>query len=113
MRCEIESDRVHYHSARGDAVLAATYAPHGAVYEAAAGTLDHFLTERYCLYTQHPRGHLLTLDIHHYPWPLQRATAQIDANTVATRQGIAAGGEPATLHFSRRLDVRFWPMRRA
>ena len=111
MRVGADGDRVHYHSCRGDTELAATYWPSGPTFEAAPGTLDHFLTERYCLYTTTRRGDLRTLDIHHRPWPLQRAGAEFDVNRVATSQGIAVGGAPALLHFSSRLDVIFWPMR--
>lgn len=108
------ADRVHYHAERragADVEFVANYWPHGSVFEATPGTIDHFLAERYCLYTTGRMGELLTLDIHHPPWPLQRADAEIDSNTVATAQNIAAGGTPTFLHFSRRLDVLFWPMR--
>jgi uncharacterized protein len=112
MRVRTDGERIHYHSTRGETELVGTYWPNGPAFEAPAGTLDHFLTERYCLYTRNARGDLLTLDIHHLPWPLQRASAEFDRNTVATSQGLAAGGTPAMLHFSRRLDVLFWPMRK-
>lgn len=111
MRVRADGERIHYHSRREATELAATYWPHGAPFEAAPGTLDHFLAERYCLYAITPAGALRTIEIHHHPWPLQRAGAEFDQNTVATSQGIAVGGEPALLHFSRRLEVAFWPMR--
>ena len=38
-----------------------------------AGTLDHFLTERYSLYHQYSDGRSYKLDIHHRPWPLHCA----------------------------------------
>ena len=44
---------------------------------AAPGTLEHFLTERYCLYTMTRSGEPRRLEIHHKPWPLQTAEAQI------------------------------------
>ena len=111
MRVRADDDRIHYTSSRPGVELSATYWPHGPVFDARSGSIEHFLTERYCLYTTDPKGRLLTVDIHHQPWPLERANADIDTNTVATGQGIAVGGAPAYLHFSRRLDVVFWPMR--
>jgi uncharacterized protein YqjF (DUF2071 family) len=114
MRVRQDGDRLHYHSERpngGAALFVGTYWPTGLVFEAAPGSIDHFLTERYCLYTVRS-GRLVTLEIHHHPWPLQRAHAEIDANSVGTDQGLAVGGTPAFLHFARRLDVVFWPMRR-
>jgi uncharacterized protein len=74
------------------------------------GTLEHFLTERYCLYAQ-DRGRLHRAEIHHSPWPLQRAEATIDLNTMPP-DGIVLKGDPL-LHFSGRQDVVIWPLRPA
>jgi len=49
-------------------------------------------------------------EVHHAPWPLQRAHADIEENSIASGQGIALEGPPALLHFSRRLDVAVWPL---
>ena len=50
--------------------------------------------------------------MHHAPWPLQRAEADITTNTIAGPQGIAVAGAPALLHFSRHIDVIVWPSAR-
>jgi uncharacterized protein YqjF (DUF2071 family) len=109
-----EGSRVHYHSERigtpGPVDFVGTYWPTGAEFEATPGSIEHFLTERYCLYAERRDGTLATVEIHHRPWPLHRADATIDVNRVATGQGLAAGGTPALLHFAPRLDVVFWPM---
>lgn len=86
----------------------AAYWPIGPVYESTPGTLEHFLTERYCLYTSTAQGKLLRAEVHHWPWPLQAAAADIEENLIAQPQGIAIEGAPL-LHFSRRLDVIIWP----
>jgi hypothetical protein len=83
------------------------YRPTSAVFHAAAGTLEHFLTERYCLYVV-DRGHVLRADIHHVPWPLQRAEAQIAVNTMALADGIQLPLDAPHLLFARRLDVLVW-----
>jgi hypothetical protein len=83
------------------------YGPAGAVFLAEPGSLEHFLTERYCLYTEH-EGVLYRADIHHRPWPLQPADAQIDLNTMAPR-GLRPDDEPV-LHYSARQDVVIWPL---
>jgi uncharacterized protein YqjF (DUF2071 family) len=114
MQLDYEGERVHYRTERIGGVRATfvgAYWPVGSVFAADPGTLDHFLTERYRLYARASGGDLLALDIHHPPWPLQRAQADIEMNTVATSQGVAVGGEPLFLHYARRLDVRFWPLR--
>jgi uncharacterized protein len=78
----------------------------------ARGSLEHWLTERYRLYTIHD-GHLYRGEIHHPPWPLQGATAEIEVNTVAAAAQIELPNEAPLLHFSRRQDVLIWPVGRA
>jgi hypothetical protein len=99
------SDRTH----RGApaASFEATYRPQGAVFHAAPGTLEHFLVERYQLFASAPRG-LIRVKIAHPPWPLQRAVATIERNTMAAAAGIPLAGEPQQLHFASRIDVRTW-----
>ncbi len=103
-------DGFHYRARRrdGEAAFEGEYAPAGAVRESRAGTLEHWLTERYCLYACSPRGDLLRAEVHHVPWPLQDATASIARNTIGAPHGLALAGEPATLHFNRRIDVVVW-----
>jgi uncharacterized protein YqjF (DUF2071 family) len=72
-----------------------------------SNTLEHFLTERYCLYAL-DRGRVRRADIHHPPWPLQPAEAELRRNTMPP-PGIELEGEPL-LHFSRRQDVVIWPL---
>ena len=84
------------------------YAPTSAVHESQPGTLEHFLTERYCLYAQSREGELYRCDVHHIPWPLQRAAAEIRVNELAAPHRFELVGPPALLHFARRLDVVVW-----
>jgi hypothetical protein len=46
-------------------------------------------------------------EVHHAPWALHPATAEIARNTLAAVHGIALG-EPARLHYAERLDVLLW-----
>jgi uncharacterized protein YqjF (DUF2071 family) len=114
MRVAAQDGSIDYESRRTDpngrpARFAGSYGPAGPVAPAAVGTLDHWLVERYCLYTLDRRRRMLTADIHHRPWPLQPATADIRLNTMAEAVGVEVG-EPAVLHFARRQDVVFWPL---
>jgi uncharacterized protein len=86
------------------------YGPVGEVFEARPGTLEHWLTERYCLYTLDDGGAPLRGEIHHAPWPLQPAEADLEVNTMAAQIGLALGGEAPLLHYSRRQDVVFWTL---
>src|SRR5690606_19992275 len=65
------------------------------------GTLEHWLTERYCLYARSPAGKLLRNDVHHVPWPLQHAEAKIEKNTMLTSTGISLPDTTPILHFAR------------
>jgi uncharacterized protein len=92
--------------------FAARYAPAGPAAPAAAaaaGTLDHWLVERYRLYTVDGSRRVLAADIHHRPWPLQPAEAEIRENTMTHPLGIESGDAPL-VHFARRQDVVFWPL---
>jgi uncharacterized protein YqjF (DUF2071 family) len=86
-----------------------SYRPVGDTFQAAAGTLEHWLTERYCLYTLDERRRVLRGEIHHPPWPLQAATADIELNTMTEEVGVGVTGAPL-VHFSRRQDVVFWSL---
>ncbi|MDQ2631393.1 MAG: DUF2071 domain-containing protein [Actinomycetota bacterium] len=73
------------------------------------GSLERWLTERYCLYTLDEGERIRRGDIHHPPWPLHDAWAEIETNTMAMPFGIELDGEPL-LHFSPRQDVVIWPL---
>jgi uncharacterized protein YqjF (DUF2071 family) len=106
--------RVHYRSDRtgGVAAFEASYRPVGAPQPPLRGTLEHFLTERYCLYTATPDGRVTRVEIHHPAWPLQAAEAEIHVNTMADAAGLALPPTPPLLHFARRQDMVAWPMER-
>jgi uncharacterized protein YqjF (DUF2071 family) len=95
------------------AELAGRYRPRGEVRRARPGTLDHWLTERYCLYALSRRGEVLAAEIDHPPWPLQPAEATLDRNTMADAHGVALPASAPLLHFARRQDVVVWAPRRA
>jgi uncharacterized protein len=99
------SRRTH-HGAPG-ATFRARYAPTGPAYRAAPGTLDDWLTARYCLYAADPEGNLLRCDIHHKPWRLQPARAEILENTMASPLGLPLQGPPL-LHFAEHTEVVAW-----
>jgi len=77
-----------------------------------AGSVEHFLTERYCLYTVRG-GQVARAYIHHLPWPLQDAAAEIELNTMAQAAGITLPDSKPLLHFARQLEVLVWWPQRA
>ena len=103
-----ESERTH----RGEpaAFLKCRYRPLGKVFSPQSGTLEHFLTERYCLYTVDGSNRIIRGEIHHPPWPLQRAEAELAQNSMAESFGVALASRPL-LHFAGRQDVLVWAPR--
>ena len=77
--------------------------------ESNPGTLEYFLTERYCLFTQNGAGQLVRANVHHIPWPLENAEAQIEENDLARAIGVELPNEEPVLHYARRLAVYVWP----
>ncbi len=107
-----EAVGVHYRSRRihrraPPAAFEVTYRPTGPGAPAISGSLDRWLTERYCLFARDRRGTLRSGDIHHAQWQLQPAEAEIRSNTMAEPLGLELPGEPV-LHFARQLDVLAW-----
>jgi uncharacterized protein YqjF (DUF2071 family) len=75
------------------------------------GSLENWLTERYCLYVV-ANGKIYRAEIHHQQWPLQDAQAEIDVNTMASAAGIPLPQSPPLLHFARKLEVLIWGLRK-
>ena len=103
-------ERIAYRAARtgGSIRFAATYGPAGEPYGAEAGTLEHWLTERYCLYAQSRAGQVVRTEVHHRPWPLQAAEAEIVENGMLDTLALPVPRASPLLHFSRRVDVVVW-----
>ena len=75
------------------------------------GSVEFFLTERYCLYSERGRK-LYRSRIYHEPWPLQKATLSSLSSTMIESHGLPAPkGEPL-LHYAEELKVDIWPLRR-
>jgi uncharacterized protein len=98
-------DRVHYASERPGATFSGSYRGEGDLFRADSGTLEYFLTERYCFYTE-DAGEVFRGEVHHPPWDLQRGEATIDANTMAP---LPLDGLPHVL-FAPRVDAVVWPL---
>ncbi|SFJ67087.1 YqjF family protein [Thermoflavimicrobium dichotomicum] len=91
------------------AVFEAQYRPVSGVYHASDNSLDHWLTERYCLYTTY-HNKLYRCDIHHLPWPLQQAEAEIVQNTLMTSQQIFLPNIPPIFHYAKNLTAFIWTL---
>src|SRR5262245_16832007 len=105
-----QSHRIHQNAAPAN--FRGTYRPVGEVYHSRRGSLEHWMTERYCLYTIDSQQHVYRGEIHHLQWPLQPAEAQIEVNTMVQPHGLMLPDVPPVLHFARRLQVAVWPLKR-
>jgi len=105
---------IRYSSRRvgGAAEFHGQYSPKAEMRLRERGSIEHWLTERYCLYTTYD-GQVYRGEIHHAPWPLQDAEAEFEINAVASAAGISLPATAPLLHFARRLEVLIWPLRDA
>jgi uncharacterized protein YqjF (DUF2071 family) len=104
-----EKDGVfHYSAQRSGAEFEASYRPTSDVYRSLPGSLEHWLTERYCLYASSPKGVLVRNHVHHLLWLLQRAEATFTRNTMLKAHGLSIPTSAPVLHFAKRLDVAVW-----
>jgi uncharacterized protein YqjF (DUF2071 family) len=119
MKADVAPDgSVLYQSRRTErgapaAEFIARYRPTGEIIHAEPGSLDYFLSERYCLYTVDDSGRVHRAEIHHLPWPLQPAEADIQRNSMGEAAGISLPPRPHHCTFSSRLDVVIWTPERA
>jgi uncharacterized protein YqjF (DUF2071 family) len=73
------------------------------------GSLEFFLTERYCLYSEDD-GELYRARIHHSPWPLQKADLHSFSSSMIESHGLSAPQGDPLLHYCEELDVKIWPL---
>jgi uncharacterized protein YqjF (DUF2071 family) len=116
MRVTRNGDVIGYDSRRWPiagpaASLRASYRGVGAPFAARPGTIEHFLTERYCFYSSHGQR-IWRGDIFHEPWSLQAGEADITTNSMLAAARVRPLSPEPLLHFSAFQDVRLWWPRR-
>jgi uncharacterized protein YqjF (DUF2071 family) len=104
----IEYESIRTHRGAPSATFRGRYRPTGQPGRSRPGSLDHWLTERYCLYAVDRKGAVSRTEIHHAPWPLQTGEAELHANTMARAAGIELPPIAPYVNFARRLDVVAW-----
>jgi uncharacterized protein YqjF (DUF2071 family) len=81
----------------------------GDPFHAIPGSIEFFLTERYCLFTEHNKK-IYRCRINHEAWPLRYATLEKFGTDLFEANGlIAPVGEPM-VHFGGPVDVEIWPI---
>ncbi|HEX8129383.1 MAG TPA: DUF2071 domain-containing protein [Pyrinomonadaceae bacterium] len=106
-----EGDRVHYHLRRTDAkrggAFDATWEIGKELPEAEAGTLEFFLTERYCLYSASGES-IYRARIHHPPWPLRQAALRSYDSDIAESDYLPTLKGKPLVHYAEALAVDVW-----
>jgi uncharacterized protein YqjF (DUF2071 family) len=108
-RVEYKTRRLYPGPLPGDARF--LYEPRGECAAAVAGSLEHFLAERYILYTETSPGSLLLGRVHHPPYPLQPAGLLEWDETLLAAAGLPRPDHAPLVHFSPGVDVEIFPLR--
>jgi uncharacterized protein YqjF (DUF2071 family) len=85
--------------------------PEGTPSASLPGTLDHFLLERYLLYTTRSKG-LYCGQVHHTPYPAQSAKVIECEETLLAAAGLERPGHLPLVHYSEGVDVEIFPLRK-
>jgi uncharacterized protein YqjF (DUF2071 family) len=117
MSLEQNGSTINYSSSRRDrrgapAEFQASWIIGNDLPQTAPGSLEFFLTERYCLDSEH-KGKLYRARIHHRPWPLQKAEISSLNSTMIESHGLPApNNDLPLLHYCEELSVSIWPLKR-
>ena len=112
MQERVEDGVVHYRSRRllgPPARFAASFRSLGRA--APEDDLRRFLTERYALFTRR-FGRVQIGEIHHRPWLLEEAEAEIQCNELPGSFGFTLPNRPPVLHYSEAIEMQAWLPRR-
>jgi hypothetical protein len=76
------------------------------IFYAEEKALEHWLTERYSLFTFDRKNRIYCADIEHAPWPLQKAEGTILTNTFHQAYQIKPLDERPLFHYAEGLEAR-------
>ena len=77
---------------------------------AAPGTLEHFLIERYILYSEDEQRRLHRARVHHQPYPVQRAEVMELDETLIWAAGVKRHDAVGLRHYAREVNVKVYPL---
>ena len=105
-------DSIAFASRRDGAVGSrVVYRPvEGPVAPAAPGTIEHFLVERYLLYSMDDHRQLYRARVHHEPYPIQRADVLELEETLIWAAGIRRASSVPLRHYARGVSVGIDPL---
>jgi len=120
MSIKQDGDRIEYRSRRsgsragdsGEVDLEIVAGEGVALDGAMPGTLEHFLAERYLLYSVDRRGRLYQGRVWHRPYPLRSAKLLRCRQSLSDASGIPLADNPDNLLFSEGVTVDIFPLNR-
>jgi hypothetical protein len=108
----IDYDSWRTHRGVPPADFRAHYGPIGPITLTEPGTLEHWFTERYALYTVDSTGTPYRAEVHHRQWPVQPAWAEVQTNTMLAPYRLTLIDSQPLLHYAERIKVVAWPIRK-
>ena len=75
------------------------------------GSIEFFLTERYCLYAYH-RDQLYRSRIFHEPWELRSVRLGAFESTMIESLGLTMPRDNPILHYAEEIAVEIWPLKK-
>ena len=84
----------------------------GIVTPASPGTIEHFLIERYILYTADADHQLYRARVHHQPYPVQRVDLLEIDETLVWAAGIRRSEAVPLHHYASEVNVKVYPLKR-
>ena len=84
----------------------------GAIANAAPGTIDYFLLERYVLYARDEDHNLYRARVYHQPYPVQRVEVLDLDETLIWGAGIKRAESVPLHHYAREVNVKVYPLER-
>jgi uncharacterized protein YqjF (DUF2071 family) len=114
MDLTVEDDSVVYSSSRRwpgprPADCRLRYRPRGPAAPARPGSLEHFLVERYLLFTV-AGGRIWRGRVHHPPYPLQAAECPLLEERLLQAVGLDRPKGPPLVHYAAGVDVEVFPL---
>lgn len=107
----IEYRSIRSHRGAPAARFEGVYRPSGPPFSPKPGTRYHWFTERYALYGQWRCGGLYAIDIHHEPWTLHPADADLAINTMFAGSKLPVPQSAPVAHVADPRAVLAWAPR--
>jgi len=111
---EQQESLINYSSIRSDSPAAqfqASWEIGNSLPPSDPGSLEYFLTERYCLYSEHG-DNLYRSRIHHSRWPLRKASLRSWSSQMTTPLSLPRPNADPVLHYAEELSVEIWSLQK-